>query len=101
MTTDTREVAERIADAHVGMKGGAFAGLRALRVKALADAIDEALSNERERHSEVAQIAQGVLTALNVGDVQSGSPLHLKLREVMIAYRTRIRRNEGSGTSGK
>ncbi len=36
---------------------------------------------------EVAGWAQSVLTALNVGDVKSGSPLHLKLREVMIAYR--------------
>jgi len=36
---------------------------------------------------EVASWAQAVLTALNVGDVKSGSPLHLKLREVMIAYR--------------
>ena len=32
-------------------------------------------------------MAQAVLTGLNVGDVMSGSPLHLKLREVMIAYR--------------
>ncbi len=36
---------------------------------------------------EVAHWAQAVLTGLNVGDVMSGSPLHLKLREVMIAYR--------------
>jgi hypothetical protein len=36
---------------------------------------------------EVAGWAQSVLTALNVGDVMSGSPLHLKLREVMIDYR--------------
>lgn len=49
-------------------------------------------SNEQqgEAISEVAQCAQAVLTALNVGDVQSGSPLHLKLREVMIAYRERV-----------
>ncbi len=37
--------------------------------------------------AEVVSWAQCVLTALNVGDVKSGSPLHLKLREVMIAYR--------------
>ena len=36
---------------------------------------------------EVASWGQAVLTALNVGDVKSGSLLHLKLREVMIAYR--------------
>lgn len=36
---------------------------------------------------EVIGWAQAVLTALNVGAVQSGSKLHLKLREVMIAYR--------------
>ena len=40
-----------------------------------------------ERAEEVAHWAQAVLTALNVGDVCSGSPLHLKLREVMTAYR--------------
>ena len=39
---------------------------------------------------EVVSWAQCVLTALNVGDVKSGSPLHLKLREVMIAYRASI-----------
>lgn len=40
---------------------------------------------------EVAQIAQAVLTALNVGDIQSGSSLHLKLRATMIAHRMRHR----------
>jgi hypothetical protein len=40
--------------------------------------------------SEVAQCAQAILTALNVGDIQSESALHLKLRKVMIAYRKRI-----------
>ena len=42
---------------------------------------------ERNEAKEVARCAQAVLTALNVGDVQSESPLHKKLREVMIAYR--------------
>jgi hypothetical protein len=37
--------------------------------------------------AQVVVWAQCVLTALNVGDIKSGSPLHLKLREVMIAYR--------------
>lgn len=41
----------------------------------------------RDEAREVARWAQALLTALNVGDVKSGSPLHLKLREVMIAYR--------------
>lgn len=36
---------------------------------------------------EVAGWAQAVLTGLNVGDLHSGSLLHLKLREVMIEYR--------------
>lgn len=36
---------------------------------------------------EVAGWAQALLTALNIGDVKSGSPLHWKLREVMISYR--------------
>jgi len=36
---------------------------------------------------EVIRWAQATLTGLNVGDVKSGSLLHLKLREVMIAYR--------------
>lgn len=35
--------------------------------------------------------AQAVLAALNVGDVKSGSPLHLKLREAMITYRDPVR----------
>lgn len=42
---------------------------------------------ERERAVAVTHWAQAVLTALNVGDVCKESPLHLKLREVMIAYR--------------
>jgi len=37
--------------------------------------------------AEVVSCAQAVLTALNVGDVEKDSPLHLKLREVMIAHR--------------
>jgi hypothetical protein len=39
---------------------------------------------------EVMHWAQATLTCLNVGDVKSGSPLHLKLREVMIAYRDKM-----------
>lgn len=39
---------------------------------------------------EVAAWAQAMLTALNVGDVASGSPLHLKLRDVMIRHRGRL-----------
>lgn len=46
-----------------------------------------ALEAEVRRLQEVAGWAQATLTALNVGDVAAGSPLHLKLREVMIAYR--------------
>lgn len=45
--------------------------------------------SELRAMAEITQTAQGVLTALNVGDVQSGSLLHLKLREVMVAYRAR------------
>lgn len=40
--------------------------------------------------AEVIEWAQAVLTALNVGYVQSGSKLHLKLREAIIAYRASI-----------
>lgn len=40
-----------------------------------------------KRAEPVVAWAQAVLTALNVGDVQKGSPLHIKLREIMIAYR--------------
>ena len=43
---------------------------------------------------EVARCAQALLTALNVGDVHGESPLHLKLREVMIAYRSVCARAE-------
>lgn len=40
---------------------------------------------------EITNCAQAVLTALNVGDVQSGSPLHLRLREVMIEHCDKVR----------
>jgi len=43
-----------------------------------------AMSSARE---DVLSWAQATLTALNVGDVKSESLLHLKLREVLIAYR--------------
>lgn len=36
---------------------------------------------------EVIEWAQAALTVLNVSDIKSGSLIHLKLREVMIAYR--------------
>lgn len=39
---------------------------------------------------EVASWAQATLTALNTGDVKSGSLLHIKLREVMIEYRGKL-----------
>lgn len=39
----------------------------------------------------VAQWAQAVLTALNVGDVAKESLLHKKLREVMIASRSNVK----------
>ncbi len=38
---------------------------------------------------EVASWSQSVLTGLNIGDIQNESPLHKKLREVMIAHRER------------
>lgn len=37
--------------------------------------------------NEVVKWAQATLTALNVGDIKMGSLIHLKLREVLIAYR--------------
>jgi len=40
---------------------------------------------------EIISCAQATLTALNVGDVQKGSPMHMKLREVMIAHRDKAR----------
>lgn len=45
------------------------------------------LTSSAAATAEVVSWAQCVLTALNVGDVQSGSELHLKLREALIAYR--------------
>ena len=42
---------------------------------------------ELESKDAVVSCAQAVLTALNVGDLASGSLLHLHLRKVMIAYR--------------
>lgn len=52
-----------------------------------ADVTVRELRTKVERLEEVASWAQAVLTALNTGDIASGSPLHLKLREVMIEYR--------------
>lgn len=45
---------------------------------------------EAEATKEVIHWAQAVLTALNVGDIQSESLIHKKLREVMIAYRVSL-----------
>jgi hypothetical protein len=58
----------------------------AAQLRRIAAARDEA-RKRADAAEEVAHWAQAVLTGLNVGDVQSGSKLHLKLREVMIAYR--------------
>ena len=44
------------------------------------------------RAEEVYHWAQAVLTALNVGDVKKESPLHKKLREVLINYRAAMER---------
>lgn len=46
---------------------------------------------ERDAAVEVAHWAQAVLTAWNVAETMpNGCPLHLKLREVMIAYRAAL-----------
>jgi hypothetical protein len=45
------------------------------------------LEAELETALEVVHWAQAVLTALNAGDIKTGSLIHLKLRDVMIAYR--------------
>lgn len=47
----------------------------------------EAALKELEKLREVYAWASAILTALNVGDIRSGSPLHLKLREVLVEYR--------------
>lgn len=62
--------------------------------------LDEAnakLCAENAALVEVMHWAQAVLTALNVGDIKSGSPLHLKLREVMIAYRAATEESPNDG----
>ena len=43
--------------------------------------------------------AQATLNVLNVGNIKSGSLMHLKLREVMIAYRAA--RNEAPNEQGQ
>lgn len=43
------------------------------------------------KNLEIISWAQATLTALNTGDVKSGSPLHLKLREVMVENRDEVR----------
>lgn len=50
----------------------------------------DALRKDNARLREVMGLAQATLTALNVGDIKSGSPLHLKLREVLIEYRAAL-----------
>lgn len=50
----------------------------------------ERLRAENAALKSVAQWAQATLTALNGGDVQRESPLHQKLREVMIQYRAAL-----------
>ena len=49
-----------------------------------------ALMSGDDRLLNVARWAQATLTALNTGDVKKNSHLHLKLREVMIAYREEV-----------
>lgn len=44
-------------------------------------------AKQSEQETELAGWLQAVLTALNVGAIASESPLHKKIREVMIAYR--------------
>ena len=48
---------------------------------------DEPLLAELSRLREIMHLTQVTLTALNVGNIQSESLLHNKLRETMIAYR--------------
>jgi hypothetical protein len=57
---------------------------------AAANAKIEALERHNAELLIVARCAQGVLTCLNIGNVQSESPLHLDLRKTMIQYRTTI-----------
>lgn len=54
--SDTRKIAEKIADTHMGFFS--LANVRRERVKAMADAIDEALRNERERCAKIAETAR-------------------------------------------
>ena len=54
--------------------------------QSLVDYVRE-LQGKVERLEIVAGWAQAVLNALNTGDIASGSPLHRKLREIMIQYR--------------
>jgi hypothetical protein len=57
------------------------------KMDSLPNDLAERLIREGKAEAEVIGMAQAVLTALNTGDVASESPLHRKLREVMIAYR--------------
>lgn len=43
----------------------------------------------------LASILQGVLTCLNIGDINSESPIHLKIREVMIEHRQGVNDEQG------
>ena len=57
---------------------------KALMIAVCSEIIKETRIAEMEN---IMHWMQATLTGLNVGDVKSGSLLHLKLREIMIAFR--------------
>lgn len=42
---------------------------------------------DHEQIKKLISTAQGILTALNVGNIETGSLLHLELRKIMIDFR--------------
>jgi hypothetical protein len=62
------------------------APITAAQVEQIAESL-AAVEWRVNRLEEIAHWAQATLTALNVGNVESESRLHKKLREVLIAYR--------------
>lgn len=64
--------------------------MRVLRISLKDWRIEEHLFCDEAPEKKVIQVAQGVLTCLNIGNIHSESAIHKELRKVMINYRQEI-----------
>lgn len=86
------EACKLVADMHAAAVGEVRGTIRGV----VADVADmkadrDRLAREVEHTREVIEWLQAAVTALATGDIQHGSPLHHKLRDVVIAYRAACR----------